>query len=335
MKLPRIFLLGIGILLAVAFTLLARGNRETIQDKEQPSMQNIDNTQERFQFKPIDQSLLQELTAQEKDVILNKGTERPHTGIYTDTTDEGTYYCKQCNSPLYTSDDKFASDCGWPSFDAEIPFAVEQHPDSDGYRTEIVCATCQAHLGHIFLGEGYTDKDTRHCVNSISMVLRDGPPVARAVFAGGCFWGVEYLFESVDGVFSATSGYTGGRTENPSYNDVLSKKTGHLEAVEVAYDPRIVSYEELAKFFFEIHDPTQTDGQGPDIGNQYRSAIFYQNKHEFDTAVRLISILEDKGMEIATTLRPRATFWEAEEYHQDYYERKGTLPYCHAWTKRF
>ncbi|HHT79826.1 MAG TPA: methionine sulfoxide reductase, partial [Spirochaetales bacterium] len=119
------------------------------------------------------------------------------------------------------------------------------------------------------------------------------------------------------------------------YEDVLSKKSGHLEAVEILYDPTVVSYEELAKYFFEIHDPTQTNGQGPDIGNQYLSAIFYQSRHEFDTAVKLINILEGKGLKIATTLRPAAKFWDAEEYHQDYYVRKGSQPYCHAWTKRF
>jgi peptide methionine sulfoxide reductase msrA/msrB len=108
-----------------------------------------------------------------------------------------------------------------------------------------------------------------------------------------------------------------------------------LEAVKVYYNPLEVSYEELAKFFFEIHDPTQTNGQGPDIGNQYLSAVFYRNRSEFDTAVRLIEILEAKGLKIATTLRPAAIFYPAEEYHQDYYVRKGSQPYCHAWTKRF
>jgi peptide methionine sulfoxide reductase msrA/msrB len=292
-------------------------------------------TQQRFTFQPLDQSLRNTLNAQESQVIINKGTERAFTGIYTDIEEEGTYYCRWCNSPLYSSQSKFHSGCGWPSFDDEIPNAVLRYPDADGSRTEIVCATCQGHLGHVFTGERFTEKNTRHCVNSISLVFRQETPVAEAVFAGGCFWGVEHLFEQKKGVYSAVSGYTGGTLADPTYQDVLTHTSGHLEAVKVYYNPLEVSYEELAKFFFEIHDPTQTDGQGPDIGNQYLSAVFYRSRSEFDTAVRLIEILEAKGLKIATTLRGAAIFYPAEEYHQDYYVRKGSQPYCHAWVKRF
>ncbi len=158
---------------------------------------------------------------------------------------------------------------------------------------------------------------------------------SRAVFAGGCFWGMEYYMEKLDGVFEVVSGYTGGHLENPSYRDVLSHTSGHVEAVEVIYDPGKVSYEQLARVFFEIHDPTQTDGQGPDIGEQYLSVLFYGSDEELQTAEYLISILEDEGFAVATTLEPKAVFWPAEEYHQDYYQRKGSLPYCHGYVKRF
>jgi peptide methionine sulfoxide reductase msrA/msrB len=159
--------------------------------------------------------------------------------------------------------------------------------------------------------------------------------LSTAYFAGGCFWGVEYLFEHKNGVISATSGYMGGSWDNPTYKDVSYKKTGHIETVKVIYDPVIIGYEELTKFFFEIHDPTQYNGQGPDIGNQYISAIFHKTDKEKEIIVRLIDILKTKGYEIATKVIPAETFWEAEDYHQDYYDRKKSQPYCHAYKKKF
>jgi len=280
------------------------------------------------------------LTPEEQYVILHKGTERPWTGIYTDYKESGTYTCKQCNAPLYRSEDKFDSHCGWPSFDDEIDGAVLRLPDADGMRTEIVCASCGGHLGHVFLGEGFTDKNTRHCVNSISMNFvpekqQLGRNTSRAIYAGGCFWGVEYFMQKNDGVISVTSGYIGGHTDNPTYKEVCYEDTGHAEAVEVVFDPKLVSYEELTRLFFEIHDPTQVDRQGPDIGDQYRSEIFYVDDEQKRIAEELIKTLKDKGYKVATKVTKATTFWPAEDYHQDYYDNKGTLPYCHGYTKRF
>jgi peptide methionine sulfoxide reductase msrA/msrB len=280
------------------------------------------------------------LTPEEERVILEKGTELPGTGKYLNNTEAGTYTCKQCDAPIYRSEAKFDSHCGWPSFDEEIKGAVIRIPDPDGMRTEIVCANCGAHLGHVFTGEGFTDKDTRHCVNSISMNFIPDQPKAitktdTAIYAGGCFWGVEYYMQKKAGVISVTSGYTGGHTDHPTYEQVCSHTTGHAEAVEIVFDPSQVSYDELTRLFFEIHDPTQVERQGPDIGSQYRSEIFYMNENQRKVAENLIRILKSKGYKVATRVTKATTFWPAENYHQDYYEHKGTLPYCHGYVKRF
>lgn len=290
---------------------------------------------DRFVFTPLSEELLHPLNSFEEYVIKEGGTERPFSGIYNDTTEEGTYYCRQCNSPLYYSTSKFSSDCGWPSFDDELPHAVTKQVDSDGLRTEIICSTCQGHLGHLFFNEGYTVKNRRHCVNSVSLLFKRGEPVATALFAGGCFWGVEHLMGSLKGVYEVISGYCGGKEERPTYQQVLNHQTHHVESVQVLYNPLIISYQELAKYFFEIHDPYQSDGQGPDIGPQYLSTIFYRSRFEFETLLALIEILESDGKEVATTLQPASRFWPAEEYHQNYYTKTGKQPYCHNWQKRF
>ena len=279
------------------------------------------------------------LTAEEARVIVDKGTESPFSGKYVSNKDAGVYTCKRCGAALYASEDKFHSGCGWPAFDDEVPVAVKRQPDADGKRTEILCSACGAHLGHVFLGEQLTPRNTRHCVNSISMAFVSDADLdkcfERAVFAGGCFWGVEYYFQQAKGVIRAVSGYTGGTVESPTYEQVCRKKTGHLEAVEVLFDPKLTSYETLAKLFFEIHDPTQADGQGPDIGEQYKSAVFYRNENQKAVAEKLIKQLADKGLKVATRVAPAGKFWRAETYHQDYYFVQGKTPYCHRPVKRF
>ncbi len=269
-------------------------------------------------------------------VIEQKDTERAFTGKYWDFSQPGMYVCRRCGEPLYRSEDKFESNCGWPSFDDEIPGAVLRQTDADGRRTEILCRTCGGHLGHVFTGEAYTDKNIRHCVNSLSMrFVPASGETGRAVFAGGCFWGVEHLFKNIDGVIETTVGYTGGMTSYPTYKQVCYEATGHIEAMEVIYDPEKVSYRDLAARFFEIHDPTQANGQGPDIGDQYHSVIFYENEDQKRGAAELIGFLKDKGLNVVTELRPAAAFWPAEDYHQDYYIKTGKAPYCHTYTRRF
>jgi peptide methionine sulfoxide reductase msrA/msrB len=277
-----------------------------------------------------------QLTPEEERVIVQGGTESPFMGEYCDTFDQGIYTCRRCGASLFESDSKFNAGCGWPSFDSEIEGAVERRTDSDGFRTEIVCASCGAHLGHVFEGEGFTPTDTRHCVNSISLrFLPVAPPSERAIFAGGCFWGVEQQLGALDGVIETTVGYTGGETESPTYQQVCTGATGHAEAVEVVFDPAVTSFEELAKLFFEIHDPTTPDRQGVDMGSQYRSAIFYTSEEQRVTSERLISELRDNGCEAVTELQPAPPFWPAEEYHQDYYATHGGGSFCHFRVARF
>ena len=279
-----------------------------------------------------------QLTPEEERVIIHKGTEAPFTGEYYKNKEKGTYTCKQCGASLYHSGDKFESDCGWPSFDDEIDGAVTRYTDADGRRTEIVCTNCEGHLGHVFLGEGFTQKNTRHCVNSISMDFvpeKKEQKTARAIFASGCFWGTEYYLKKVKGVKSTTVGYIGGHVKNPTYEQVCVGTTGHAEAVEEIFDPSKTSYEELARLFFETHDFTQVNRQGPDIGEQYRSVIFYTDEEQKQIAEKLIKQLEDKGYKVATQLEAATEFYSAEKYHQDYYYKTGGTPYCHIKREVF
>lgn len=271
-------------------------------------------------------------------IIQHKATEPPFSGKLTDQTLAGTYLCRNCGLALFRSQSKFHSGCGWPSFDAEIPNTVMTKPDADGRRTEILCQRCQAHLGHVFQGEGFTAKNIRHCVNSLSLDFVEDIQVVdteEAIFAAGCFWGVEYYFKKLPGVLKTEVGYTGGHTQYPTYQEVCAKKSGHLEAIRVIYDRNVLSYEQVVKYFFEIHDPTQTDGQGPDRGPQYLSALFPFNEQQNEIAQKLIGILSQKGMKVATQIKSPSPFWPAEDYHQDYYAKENQSPYCHIYTKRF
>lgn len=272
------------------------------------------------------------------EVIRKQATELPYTGAYNQLPGEGTYLCRACGLALYRTAMQFQSHCGWPSFDEIIPNAIAQHLDKDGIRIEIVCSRCNAHLGHVFHGEGMTNKNIRHCVNSISLDFVANSEVLdteEAIVAGGCFWGVDYYLRRLPGVLKTEVGYTGGNTENPTYDDVCRGTTGHVEAVRVVYDPKKITYENVLRHFFEIHDPTQKNGQGPDIGSQYLSVVFYYDTQQKMIVEKLINLLKTKGHNVATRLLPVSVFWSAEIYHQSYYEKMGKKPYCHTISNRF
>ena len=155
------------------------------------------------------------------------------------------------------------------------------------------------------------------------------------IFAASCFWGVEHYFKQFEGVLKTEVGYSGGRSSYPSYTEICAGASGHYEVIRVLFDPARTSYENIAKYFFEIHDPTQENGQGPDLGEQYLSVAFYYNDAQKRILLQLIHTLKNAGIDVATKVLPVTVFWRAEKYHQSYYEKNGQQPYCHRYTKRF
>ena len=163
----------------------------------------------------------------------------------------------------------------------------------------------------------------------------EDPSLEVGIFACGCFWGTQHQFEKMPGVVRTLAGYTGGPEENFSYADVRDHRTHHVEAVIVEYDPKRTNYTKLCQLFFEIHDPAQTDGVGPDLGPQYRSCIFYRNGQQHAEAEAVANVLRAKGDEVNTLFLPEEKFYIGEEYHQLYYEKTGGEPYCHMRVKKF
>ena len=270
------------------------------------------------------------LSSDEKHILKDKGTEAPFTGEYNDFFEAGIFVCRACESPLYESNTKFNSGCGWPSFDDELEGAIVRHEDlsGGGVRTEICCANCDGHLGHIFHGEQITEKDTRHCVNSLSIQFKAYKNLEQATFGAGCFWQVEKIFKETNGVYLSSVGYMGGDTENPSYQDVCKGDTNHAEVVDIYFNPEIISYSELLTIFWRNHNPTTLNRQESDEGTQYRSVIFYHSHGQREIVEK--SILEqskDWENPIVTQLILATTFYRAEEYHQNYLN-KNNLDSC-------
>jgi peptide methionine sulfoxide reductase msrA/msrB len=277
------------------------------------------------------------LTPEQYRVLRQAGTERPFTGKYNDHYEDGVYACGACGTPLFASKTKYDHGTGWPSFTAPLGEDRVEFRDDRSHgmiRTEVRCAVCGSHLGHVF-DDGPAPTGEHYCINSIALNFRPAEQAEEvkkggtetAVFAAGCFWGVEDKFRRIKGVLSTRVGYTGGHTQDPTYQKVCSDTTGHAESVEVVFNPKQVSYPKLLDAFFRFHDPTQVNRQGPDVGTQYRSAVFHQNEAQKEAALKAIAALNASGQydrPVATQVIQATDFCRAEEYHQKYYEKLRT-----------
>ncbi len=269
-------------------------------------------------------------------VLRESGTETPFHNAYWDNHEKGEYFCAACGNALFLSDTKFESGTGWPSFYAPVTkgaVAISTDDSLGMSRDEVSCARCGSHLGHVF-PDGPAPTGERFCMNSVSLDFQKGKPggaaaemnTEKAIFAAGCFWGVQDKFDKTKGVLKTTVGYTGGKLANPTYEDVCSHTTGHAEAVEVEFDPAIVTYDQLLEQFWKMHDPSQKDGQGPDIGDSYRSAIFYTTPEQKTAAEASKQKMNTEGgynNSIVTEVTPAKEFYAAEDYHQHYLQRQG------------
>ncbi len=289
------------------------------------------------------------LTEDQYRITRRAGTEQAFCGTLLDNKREGVYACVCCKLPLFSSSAKFHSGTGWPSFFQPIARGNVAEKVDRGHgmvRTEINCARCDAHLGHVF-DDGPRPTGLRFCLNSESLTFTDladvkklADPAAKeastratAVLAGGCFWCVEAVFEELDGVYDAVSGYAGGSKETANYKAVCSGTTGHAEAVQIVYDPLKIAYEDLLAVHFATHDPTTLNSQGADEGTQYRSAIFHANEQEKELAEAFLADLDEAKIfdrPVVTTLEPLKEFFPAESYHQNYVCTNPSQPYVRS-----
>ncbi|MDZ4830378.1 MAG: bifunctional methionine sulfoxide reductase B/A protein [Phycisphaerae bacterium] len=288
------------------------------------------------------ESAAKSLPADVRHIVLDAGTEPAFCGVFTDNKAEGMYVCVVGGLPLFKSEHKFTSKSGWASFYSPFDPAhvIEREDRTYGMaRTEILDARTGAHLGHVF-DDGPAPTGKRYCLNSAAMkFIKKGDPVPAesqpaietAYFGGGCFWGVEDAFAHSAGVVDAESGFAGGKSATVSYKQVCNGDSGHAEVVKITFDPKLVSYRDLVKQFFRIHDPTTLNSQGPDYGEQYRSAIFTTSDEQAKVAQEIVAKLATldafKNKKIVTQIAPVNNYVRAEDYHQDYHAKNGGS--CH------